>query len=250
MCFCLSGNFSNCKTFPGKCGYLVVVILRLFWIPLKCGLCVSARLDVQHVPIAMTTKFCNQKQSCSKVTYCPLVPAWATTIHKFQGFEAGFDKNDQFKQLIVDPRDLTTKLLNRGTQYVTLSRAKTIGTVTPNELHPKDSAIFWTGSGICFNRVLNITQKKGHDGNMTNCLRVEKRQKWVNLLFKQNRITTSKQYKAKWMREIEGKLLKNIERMKRVELQPAIATIITNPNEKWNKLKREKYMVPKSYFQN
>ncbi len=30
----------------------------------------------------------------------PLVPAWATTIHKFQGMEAGFDKNDQFQQLI------------------------------------------------------------------------------------------------------------------------------------------------------
>ncbi len=51
------------------------------------------------------------------------------------------------------------------------------------------------------------------------------------------------QYKAKWMRKIEGELLKNIERMKRVELQPAIATIITNRNKKWKKLKREKYMV-------
>ncbi len=122
--------------------------------------------------------------------------------------------------------------------------------MTPNELPPKDSAIFWTGSGICFNRVLNITQKKGNDGNMTNCLKVEKRLKWVNHPFKQNRITTSKQYKAKRVRKKEGKLLKNIERMKRVELQPAITTIITNPYKKWKKLKREKYMVPKSYFQN
>jgi hypothetical protein len=100
------------------------------------------------------------------VTYCPLVLAWATTIHKFQGFEAGFDKNDQFKQLIVDPGDLTTKLLNPGTLYVTFSHAKTIGTgtVTPNELNPKDSAIFWTGSGICLNRVLNITQRRDMTG--------------------------------------------------------------------------------------
>jgi hypothetical protein len=183
MCFCLSRNFSNCKKYPGKRGFLGVVNLRLFWILLKCGICVSARLDVQHVHIPLITKFCSQKQSCCKVTYCPLVPAWATTIHKFQGFEAGFDKNDQFKQLIVDPGDLTTELLNPGTLYVTLSHVKTIGTVTPNELHPKDSTIFWTGSGICFNRVLNMTQKKGNDGNMTNCLKVEKRQKWVNHLF-------------------------------------------------------------------
>jgi hypothetical protein len=93
------------------------------------------------------------------MTYCPLVPAWATTIHMFQGFEAGFDKNDQFTHLIVDPGNLTTKLQNPGILYVALSHAKTIGTVTPNNLHPKDSAIFWTCSGICLNRVLIITKK-------------------------------------------------------------------------------------------
>jgi hypothetical protein len=59
----------------------------------------------------------------------------------------------------VNPGDLTTELLNPGILYVALSHAKTIGTVTPNILHPKDSAIFWTGSGMCLTRVLNITQK-------------------------------------------------------------------------------------------
>jgi hypothetical protein len=59
---------------------------------------------------------------------------------------------------------------------------------------------------------------------MTNCLKVEKRQKWVNHRFEQNRITTLKQYKAKQMRTIERKLVKNIEQIKRVELQPAIRT--------------------------
>jgi hypothetical protein len=205
---------------------------------------------LQHVPIAMITKFCNRKQSCCKVTYCPLVPAWATTIHKFQGFEAGFDKNDQFKHLIVDPGDLTTELQNPGILYVALSRAITIGTVSPNELHPKDSAIFWTGSGICLTRVLNITQKRGLDGSMTNCLKFEKRQKWADHLFEQNRITSSKQYNEKWMKKIKRKLSKNIKQIKKVDLQTAIATIITYPNEKWKNLKREKYMVPKSYFQN
>ncbi len=52
------------------------------------------------------------------------------------------------------------------------------------------------------------------------------------------------------MRKIETKLIKNIEGTKTVELQPAIATMITNPNKKWKKLKEEKYMVPKSFFQN
>ncbi len=184
------------------------------------------------------------------MTYCPLVPSWTTTIHKFRGFEAGFDINDQFKQLIVDPGDLTTKLLNPGTLYVALSHAKSIGTITPNELHPKDSALFWTGSGMYLNRVLNVTQKKGHDGNMTNCLKVEKRQKWVDHLFERNLITTTKQYKPKRMQKIQRKLPKHIENLKTVELQQVIATMITNPNKTWNNnLKREKYLVPRSYFQ-
>jgi hypothetical protein len=41
-----------------------------------------------------------KKKTCCSVTFCPLVPAWATTIHKFQGFEAGFDEKDQFQHLI------------------------------------------------------------------------------------------------------------------------------------------------------
>jgi hypothetical protein len=93
---------------------------------------------LQHIPIAMITKTCNRKQSCCTVTYCPLVTAWATTSYKFQGFEAGFDPNDHFKHLIVDPGDLTTKQQNPGILYATMSRAKTMGQMTPNHPHPKD----------------------------------------------------------------------------------------------------------------
>ncbi len=127
---------------------------------------------LQHIPITMITKTCNRKQLCCTVTYCPLVTAWATTIHKFQCFEAGFDPNDQFKHLIVDPGDLTTEQQNPGILYAAMSHAKTMGQITPNNPHPKDSAIFWTGSGICKNRVLNITKKRGLDGNITNCLKI------------------------------------------------------------------------------
>jgi hypothetical protein len=153
----------------------------------------------------MITKICNRKQSCCKVTYCPLVLAWATNIHKFQGFEAGFDKNDQFKHLIVDPGDLTTELQIPGILHVALSRAKTIGKVSPNELHPKNSAIFWTGSGICLTRVPNKTRKRGLDGNMTNCLKFDKRQKWVDHLFEKNCITLLKQYNEKRMKKNQKK---------------------------------------------
>ncbi len=42
---------------------------------------------------------------------------------------------------------------------------------------------------------------------------------------------------------------KKLSLLKHVELKQAIAEIITNPNKDWKKLKREKYMTEKSYFQ-
>jgi hypothetical protein len=37
--------------------------------------------------------------------------------------------------------------------------------------------------------------------------------------------------------------------LENVDLKQAIAELITNPNKNWNKLKREKFMTKKSYFQ-
>jgi hypothetical protein len=72
----------------------------------------------------------------------------------------------------------------------------------------------------------------------------------VDHLLQQNHLTLTKQYNEKQMKKIERKLPKNIQLLKRAELQRAIAEIITNPNKTWKNLKREKNMVPKSYFQN
>ena len=33
----------------------------------------------------------------------------STSIHKFQGMEAGFDKNNQFQHLIIDPGDIKSE---------------------------------------------------------------------------------------------------------------------------------------------
>jgi hypothetical protein len=42
---------------------------------------------------------------------------------------------------------------------------------------------------------------------------------------------------------------KKISLLEHVDLKQAIAEIITNPNKNWKKIKREKYMTEKSYFQ-
>ncbi len=85
---------------------------------------------------------------------------------------------------------------------------------------------------------------------MTNCLKMNKRQNWVDHLLHQNYLTSTKQYNEKWMKKIERKLPKNIQLLKWVELQRAISEIITNPNGTWMNLKKERYMVPTSHFQN
>jgi hypothetical protein len=130
-----------------------------------------------------------------------------------------------------------------------MSRAKTIGQMTPNNPHPKDSAIFWTGSGICENRVLNITKKRGLDGNITDCLKITKRQKWVDHLLKQNELTSSGRYSKKRIKKIKKKMPNRLRQLEQVNLNQAIAEIITNPNQKWKNLKREKYMTDRNYIQ-
>jgi hypothetical protein len=52
------------------------------------------------------------------------------------------------------------------------------------------------------------------------------------------------------VKKIARKLPKNIQLLKRAKLQRVIAETITNPNKTWKNLKRKRYMVPKSYFQN
>jgi len=46
---------------------------------------------IQHVPISMFQMNCQHipENPCCSVKYCPLVLAWTTIVHKFQGFEAG-----------------------------------------------------------------------------------------------------------------------------------------------------------------
>ena len=102
--------------------------------------------------------------------------------------------------------------------------------------------------GICENRVLNITKRRGLNGNITNCLKINKRQEWVNHLLKQSQLTSSGQYSERRGNKIEKKMPKKLSLLKHVDLKQTILEIITNPNENWKKLKREKYMTEKSYL--
>ena len=66
-----------------------------------------------------------------------------------------------FRHLIVDPGDLKWEQTCPGALYIALSRAKTMGTFTSDTLNPCDSAIYWHGSGICTDRILEGHKKNG-----------------------------------------------------------------------------------------
>jgi hypothetical protein len=59
----------------------------------------------------------------------------------------------------------------------------------------------------------------GLNSNMTNYLKINKRQNWVDHLLQQNHLTSTKQYNEKQVKKIERKLPKNIQLLKRAELQ-------------------------------
>lgn len=192
----------------------------------------------------MHTILCNRK--CCTAKFCPLVPAWATTVHKFQGFEAGFDDNDAFRYLICDPGDTKWEQTCPGTLYTCISRAKTMGTFSESVKHPKDSAIYWRGCNISTKRItdgsLRMAKKKGDPKE--NCLLIEKREQWVNYLMSKSRDTIRTKYNESTCHELKEK------RFDQDELQEGIADIITSPNETWLNLKRKQYMLEKTFFGN
>jgi hypothetical protein len=139
----------------------------------------------------MWTQHC--RKSCCSVTFCPLVPAWATTIHKFWGTKAGFDENDQFQR---EQQQL-------GILYVATSSAKMIGDMMQETPQPKTSALYWTGSGLSINRVINGTTKRQQNRQgckRVDCLKIEKRHKWVTCLTKQKELTMTDTYNKKRLR--------------------------------------------------
>jgi hypothetical protein len=106
--------------------------------------------------------------------------------------EAGFDKNDQFQHLIINPGDIKCEQQQSGIVYVATSRAKTIEHMTQETSQTKMSVLYWTGGGMSINRVIDGSTKKqpnqqGH--KQVRSLKIEKRHKWVTYLIKQQELT-------------------------------------------------------------
>ena len=188
-------------------------------------------LLLKHVPIPTRTTLC-RKGRCT-ATWCPLDISWATTIHKFQGFEAGFGDNDMFRHSIIDPGDKKWEQACPGALCMALSRAKTVGTFTSDTDCPLDSAICWHGSGI--SKILDI--ERTHEEQQEKrcprrkCLPIAKREKWVEHLHKKEFQT-----KAKPCNESD-KTITTPAKHSQAEAKEQIAAMITTPNKSWAKRK-------------
>ena len=129
------------------------------------------------VPIPITTKTCNKDGRCCKLDMCPLIPAYATTIHKFQGQSCGPTRPGQpineVQVIVCCPGNKQFEALNPGTLYTIISRATTLGN---RENH--GSALYFIGQHINRDRFTNI--HKTRDGRVYE--KVKRRDKWISYL--------------------------------------------------------------------
>jgi hypothetical protein len=161
--------------------------------------------------------------------------------------EAGFDKYNQFQHLIIDPGDIKSEQQQPGILYVATSRAKTIEHITQETPQTKMSALYWTGGGMSINRVINGSTKKqpnkqGHD--RVDCLKIEKRHKWVTYLIKQQELTITDTYNKDRLRRIKNKQEKIIYgHICHRDVAGSISTMVLNPNKKWMEHKTSHYLA-------
>lgn len=185
------------------------------------------------------------RKGCCTVKWCPLEPSWATTIHKFQGFEAGFEDKDMFRHLIVDPGDIRWEQTCPGALYVALSRARTMGTFLSDTSFPRDSAIYWHGPGISTNRILEGDMKhaKRKGDPKVKCLLVTKRERWVDFLDSKKAETQTRLFTK------SDKEAMMMARHSQSDVREFIANIITKPSRSWaTRKKTTRYAIPRNYF--
>ena len=95
----------------------------------------------------MVEQICHRK--CFVIKFCPLVVAFARTVHSFQGHEAGPGKS--IESLIVNPGNRSFEALNPGTLYCYVTRATTLG--LPG-MH--NSSLYFIGDEISTCRIQNL----------------------------------------------------------------------------------------------
>ena len=147
----------------------------------------------QYVPIAPISVSC--QHGCCKRKQIPLVLAFARTIHTLQGVSIGPTKPNQpenaYNYIIVSVGPKFFESRWPGHSYVVLSRPTTIG----SEMHPEESALFFTGNHAIPARFQNIHLI---ESKQTVAEKWAKRKRWIEHL--QNNEITVKLTKKETMK--------------------------------------------------
>jgi hypothetical protein len=154
--------------------------------------------------------------------------------------------------LIIDPGDIKSEQQQPGILYVAMSHAKTIGDMTNDTPNPRNSAVYWTGSGMSKIRVLHSSTKKQihtQGQERVNCLKLEKRDNWVKCLTQQCKNTSSEQYNKKKLKKIKKRMKKVIAGEEiQINVMQSITNFIIFSNKTWKGLKSKDYLMTWSYF--
>ena len=119
-----------------------------------------------------------------------------------------------------------------------------MGTFRDDTSFPRDSDIYWYGSGLSTTRILNRHLKKNtrKGGPKVKCLLTTKRDRWVAFLNQRKEHTKIKLYSDSEKRELRT------VRHTQGQVRERIATVITTPNESWAKRKKQKKLCIKKEF--
>lgn len=131
-------------------------------------------------------RFQRCRKKCCFVKFCPLELAFATTIHKFQGREAGKSEDEMVNTLFIDVGEQKREIDNPGILYVGVSRGKTLGDA--GRQNNRTSSLYFIGSNMSHNRVMNLGKKA--DGE--DALYIKQREIWCNMLNIKNKMTNKK----------------------------------------------------------
>ena len=115
---------------------------------------------------------------CCIRRFVPLTLAWATTIHKCQGTEAGKTEPPRppnpCKRVIVDMGNTGFEKRTPGVAYVAMSRANTLG-----KGNIMESAIYFMGNEFTKERLTDMTKSSSTKETTEKCKR---RANWINHL--------------------------------------------------------------------
>ncbi len=96
------------------------------------------------------------------------------------------------------------------------------------------------------NRVLDVTNKKQQNTQgqeRVNCLKIDKRCKWVRYLTQQKEITMTDTYNNERLKRIKEENINIIKGNIHQDVESSITNMIMNPNEEWMARKKTHYLT-------